>query len=412
MKKIVLLLSLLVFFFAPNVAADDDLALTAKGAIAVDANTGKILYEKEADKSMPVGSITKLLTAYLVYEAVAEGKLSWQTPIEISDYPYQLTFEKEIANVPLDNRKYTVKELLEVSLVYNANSPAIALAEAVAGNESKFVDQMKAKLSSWGVKNAKIVNASGVKNSYLGDHIYSGSSKDDENELSAYAVAVIANRLIKDYPEVLKITQKTSINFEGNDLTSYNYMLEGMSRFRAGVDGLHTGNTEQGESLVTTSNERGMRLMTIILNTDNPDHDIYARFTEMNRLMTYINQHFVATTLVKKGESYGKKDATIIDGATDTVRPVAKDDLVIVERIGTQDVTPIHFHTKKEGYLAPIKKNQTLGSLTFTDKQLVGHGYLQSRMPEVDMVAEKGIKKAIAPKLWWNHFVNYVNEKL
>ena len=163
MKKIVLFLGLLgLLSTSVKVLADDSLNLTAKGAIAVDANTGKVLYEKNADQPLAVGSISKLLTAYLVYESISEGKLSWQTPVKISDYSYQLTQKEDVANVPLEKSEYTVKELLEASLISNANSPAISLAEAISGSEPKFVDKMRDKLKSWGIENAKIVNATGL----------------------------------------------------------------------------------------------------------------------------------------------------------------------------------------------------------------------------------------------------------
>ncbi|WP_180363972.1 serine hydrolase, partial [Streptococcus sp. HMSC034A12] len=129
MKKfIITLVTTLLIFLAPTVLADN-FEVGAKHAIAVDAATGKILYEKDANQPVEIASITKLLTAYLVYEAIHQGKFTLQTSVDISDYPYQLTVNPDTSNVPLEARKYTVEELLETSLIVSANSSAIALAE-------------------------------------------------------------------------------------------------------------------------------------------------------------------------------------------------------------------------------------------------------------------------------------------
>ena len=144
-KYIMTLVTTLLFTLTPIVWADN-FDVGAKHAVAVDATTGKILYEKDANQPVEVASITKLLTAYLVYEAIHQGKFTLQTSVDISNYPYQLTVNPATNNVPLEARKYTVKELLETSLIASADSPAIALAEKVAGSEKKFVDLMKVLL--------------------------------------------------------------------------------------------------------------------------------------------------------------------------------------------------------------------------------------------------------------------------
>ena len=104
---------------------------------------------------------------------------------------------------------------------------------------------MTAQLKEWGITDAKLFNASGLNNKYLGDNRYPGSKADDENTMSALDVAIIADHLIKDYPQVLEITKQTETDFEGdNKLTTHNYMLEGQDNYREGVDGLKTGTTE------------------------------------------------------------------------------------------------------------------------------------------------------------------------
>lgn len=124
--------------------------------------------------------MSKVLTTYLVYKEVQSGNLSWDTPVKISNYPYELTANYSISNVPLDARQYTVEELLTAMLVTNANSPAIALAEKISGTEPLFVDKMQKQLRDWKIHKANLVNASGLSNEQLGNHIYPNSQKDAE----------------------------------------------------------------------------------------------------------------------------------------------------------------------------------------------------------------------------------------
>ena len=167
MKKIISLLLCLTFsltIVSPVFA--DTFDVGAQEAIAIDATTGKILYEKNSDVKKEVGGISNLLTIYLVYEAIQKGKISLNDNVAISDKAYQLTLIEGISNVPMEARNYKVKELLTALVVSNANSAAIALAEKIAGSEEKFVLLMKKKLKEWGITDAKIVNASGLNESF------------------------------------------------------------------------------------------------------------------------------------------------------------------------------------------------------------------------------------------------------
>ena len=412
MKKIIFTLLTIFLFGSVNPVLAQDFDVAAKHAIAIEANTGKILYEKDATQPVEIASITKLITVYLVYEAIEQGKISLTTPVEISDYPYQLTTNSEASNVPLDARNYTVEELLEVTLVSSANSAAIALAEKVAGSEKDFVDMMKAKLQEWGIQDATLVNSTGLNNETLGDNIYPGSKKDDENKLSAYDVAIVARNLILKYPQVLEITKKPSSTFAGMTITSTNYMLEDMPAYRGGIDGLKTGTTvKSGDSFVGTTEEKGMRIITVVLNANTQAGNPYSRFTATSNLLDYISSNFALQTIIKQGESYQDSKAPVQDGKEDTVTAVAKEDIQIVQRLGSRVQSSITYSANSQ-QAAPLEAGTVVGRLTYDDKDLVGQGYVTSDRPSFDMVAEKNVEKAFFLKIWWNSFVRYVNEKL
>ena len=412
MKKIIFTLLTIFLFGSVNPVLAQDFDVAAKHAIAIEANTGKVLYEKDATQPVEIASISKLITVYLVYEAIEQGKISLTTPVEISDYPYQLTTNSEASNVPLDARNYTVEELLDATLVSSANSAAIALAEKVAGSEKDFVDMMKAKLQEWGIQDATLVNSTGLNNETLGDNIYPGSKKDDENKLSAYDVAIVARNLILKYPQVLEITKKPSSTFAGMTITSTNYMLEDMPAYRGGIDGLKTGTTDKaGESFVGTTVEKGMRIITVVLNANTQAGNPYSRFTATSNLLDYISSNFALQTIIKQGESYQDSKAPVQDGKEDTVTAVAKEDIQIVQRLGSRIQSSITYSANSQ-QAAPLEAGTVVGRLTYDDKDLVGQGYVTSDRPSFDMVAEKNVEKAFFLKIWWNNFVRYVNEKL
>ena len=413
MKKLFLTLLTLFSFASATTVAAQDFDVAAKHAIAVEAKSGKILYEKDATQPVEIASISKLLTVYLVYEALEQGKISLSTPVEISDYPYQLTTNSAASNVPMEARNYTVEELLEATLVSSANSAAIALAEKIAGSEKDFVDMMKAKLQEWGIQDATLVNTTGLNNETLGTNIYPGSKKDDENKLSAYDVAVVARNLILKYPQVLEITKKPSSTFAGMTIHSTNYMLEGMPAYRGGVDGLKTGTTDKaGASFVGTTVEKGMRIITVVLNADNQDTNPYARFTATSSILDYISSNFSLQTIVKQGESYEDSKSPVLDGKEDTVTAVAKEDIKIVQRLGSRTQSTITYTADKTEHTAPLEAGTVVGHLTYEDKDLVGQGYITTDKPSFEMIAEKNVEKAFFLKVWWNRFIRFVNEKL
>ncbi len=413
MKKTILILLTLSFISSASTVLAQDLNIPAKHIIAVEANTGKILYEKDATQPVEIASITKLLTVYLVYEALENGSISLSTPVDISDYPYKLTSNPKASNLPMEARKYTVEELLEATLVSSANSSAIALAEKIAGSEKDFVDKMRNKLLEWGIKDATIVNTTGLNNETLGDNIYPGSKKDEENKLSAYDVAIVARNLIKKYPQVLEITKKPSSTFAGMTITSTNYMLEGMPAFRGGFDGLKTGTTEKsGESFVGTTMEKGMRVITVILNAEHQDKNPYVRFTATSTLMDYISSNFALRKIVEKGETYKDSKSPVEDGQDNSVNAVAQEDISLVERLGTQAKPTIQFVPTAKAIPAPLEAGTVVGHLTYEDNDLIGQGYITTERPNFEMVSEKKVEKGLFLKVWWNQFIRFINEKL
>ncbi|CYU10225.1 D-alanyl-D-alanine carboxypeptidase [Streptococcus suis] len=413
MRKFLLTLTTVIaLFFTSTPILAEDFSVATKHAIAVEVSSGKILYEQDAETKASIASISKTLSIYLVYEALAKGEITLDTMVDISDYPYSLTSNTELSNVNLDARSYSVRDLLNASLITSSNSAIIALAEKIAGSEAAFVDRMKAKVQEWGITDAKIVNVSGLDNTDLGENIYPGSSPEDVNMFSALDVAIIARRLILDYPQVLDITSLNAYDFGGYTYYSTNQMLSDGTHARGGVDGLKTGTSNSaGSSFLATTQQAGMRIITVVLNATDGLTSPENRFVATNDLMNYVYSNFSLVTLVKKGEAFEDSKIKVFNGEKETSPVVAAADLTVVQRNQTDNAPTATFTTDIKEIDAPLKAGTLVGKLQLKDQDLIGKGYI-SEQASVDMIIPSDMKEASWPFSWWNQFVRYVNEKL
>ncbi|HFI0694250.1 TPA: D-alanyl-D-alanine carboxypeptidase PBP3 [Streptococcus suis] len=411
-KLLITLTTILAFFLTSTPIMADDFSVAAKHAIAIEVSSGKILYEQDSETKASIASISKILSIYLVYEALAKGEITLDTMVDISDYPYSLTSNTELSNVNLDERSYSVRDLLNASLITSSNSAIIALAEKIAGSESAFVDRMKAKVEEWGIKDVKIVNVSGLDNSDLGENIYPSSSPEDVNMFSALDVAIIARRLILDFPQVLDITSLNAYDFGGITYYNTNQMLSEGTHARGGVDGLKTGTSDSaGSSFVATTNQAGMRIITVVLNATDGLTYPENRFVETNNLMNYIYSNFTAQLLVKQGEAFENSSIKVFNGEKESAPVVAAADLYVVKRNQTDKTVTATFTSDLTEIDAPLTAGTYIGKLQLNDQDLIGKGYIEDQA-SVDMVLANNMKEAAWPISWWNQFVRYVNEKL
>lgn len=227
--------------------------------------------------------------------------------------------------------------------------------------------------------------------------------------MSAQSVAILSSHLIKDFPKVLDITSLTRQNFAGTPMNTYNQFLEGQPFYRKGVTGLKTGTSDlAGVSLVTSATENKMQTITVILNADKGKEDPTSRFVETNRVLDYISSTYQLTTLVAKGESYEKSRALVKDGQKTTVIAVAEEDLKVISRKDNQDSSAL---IKTNDLVAPVESDTLVGTLTYDDQNLVGDGYLDNS-PRIKLLASAPVKRSNFLKVFWNHFVDYVNTKL
>lgn len=394
-------------------AATEPIKVDAKAALIIDNETNKILLNQNGDESLGIASMTKMLSAYVILDALKEGKITWDQTVPISDYALKISQNYELSNVPLrTDFTYTVKDLYEAMLIYSGNAAAIALAELIAGSEPEFVDMMTAQLDEWGVKDYAIYNSSGLPNNYAQEQgqLYPGAPVEQENHMTARGVATVADHLLDDYPEVLdttKITEKVFMEGSGDEIpmTTYNFMLPGMIFGREGVDGLKTGtNDESGASFTGTAVEGDMRIITVLIGTE--DHD--ARFSETDRMMDYAFDHFEKVQVVKKGDAVeGEGTIPVAKGKEEEVDLLYNTDVTLVlPKDGEKDFTTnLSLNSdllNKDGLVeAPIEKGTEVGNVSLQlDKDELG--YLDGKVGEDAKVAvAETVEKANVFVIGW-----------
>lgn len=282
-----------------------DLSLNVKSALAIDASTGQVLYAKNANKALPIASMTKLITVYLTLQAIKQGKISWSTKVKPTSQIVKVANNSEYSNVPLySGHSYTVKQLYEATLIESANGAAMMLAKAISGNQVTFVKKMRALVKKWGITDAEIYNVNGLPNNYLGTDAYPGVAKNAENHLSAKDMAIIGMHLIDDYPEVLnttKIAKKTFVDGSTKtQMTNFNWMLKGLSSYdsRYPVDGLKTGTTDAaGACFIGTVKKNGGRIITVVMGAQHKSASDASRFKQTDKLLTWIYANYKSVNL-------------------------------------------------------------------------------------------------------------------
>ncbi|WAA12307.1 serine hydrolase [Fervidibacillus halotolerans] len=396
---------LFIFLFSVfgnlQVQADSDpLNLKGKAAILIDGETGKILYEKNADELLGVASMSKMMTEYLVLEAIHEGRISWDQEVTINEYIHKLSAAPGLSNVGLtQGEKYTVQELYEAMAIHSGNAAAVALAEVISGTETNFVKLMNEKAEELGLGDYHFVNSTGLNNSSLLGNYPEGTDENDENQMSARATAKLAYRLIHDFPEVLQTASKSELAFrDGRIYKNFNWMLPGLIYEYEGMDGLKTGSTDfAGYCFTATAERNGKRFISVIMNTASQKE----RFAETEKLLNYAFSTFTEEELFPGNMTIeGNETIPVVKGKKDSVKIATAQPIRLVIKNGEKELHKPKFvidekKLNEEGELtAPVKKGDVIGYLTYTyDGQELG--FIDgTETIKVDVVATETVEKA------------------
>lgn len=286
-NKIISLFFLISIFVTPLASAKVKeisgtpvpLEVAAKAALVSDSTTGQVLGEKNSEQALPAASTSKMVTAYLVLEAIDQGKLQWDDKIKIDENTASISRNKELTNIELEvDQEYRVGDLFDAMIDVSTNATAIALGNAVAGDNTNFSKMMNDKVHSWGITSANFINAAGLDNSEMEKDGLKNVEKTVESIASAQDLAVIATKLFNDFPEIISVMQRPNIYFthpngkvdEVKSMISWaNEHLEdsGFS-FLAGKNGSSEGAGTVFVGL-TDSLGQGRQLITVVMNSSD-----------------------------------------------------------------------------------------------------------------------------------------------
>ncbi|MGG1678738.1 serine hydrolase [Neobacillus sp. NRS-1170] len=408
-----IMLFISLFAGASSAKAEAALNVSADGAILVDGETGKVLYEKNADTVLGIASMTKMMTEYLLLESVKKGKVKWDQEYTPSDLVYKISQRTDLSNVPLrPDDKYTIRELYEAMAIYSANAATIAIAEKIGGSETNFVKMMNDKAKKLGLKDYKFVNSTGLNNRDYNGMQPEGTGAEDENVMSSRAVAKLAFHLINDFPEVLKTASTPKKTFrEGTTdqikMDNWNWMLPSLTYGYEGMDGLKTGTTDfAGYCFTGTASRDGKRFITVVQNAKDASGQggYKARFDETRKMMDYAFSNYTKEEVVPKHyQVKGYKTIPVIKGKSDLVKIYTKSAINMVILNGEKkEYKPVLVLDKnkvnKKGELtAPIKKGDKVGTLTIQPKNGEKVSFLTAegqKKVQVDVIAAQDVEKA------------------
>lgn len=263
--------AIIFFFFFKSYINEPN--IQAKAAILMKAETGEIIYKKNENTPLAPASMSKMMTEYIVLEKIENGSLKWNDSVTISSNA--VNSEGVKINVK-DGDHLTVSELFHAMVISSANNAAIALAEHISKSEKNFTQLMNEKAKQLRLStHTHFVNATGLAN-----------EKNEESQMTALDVAKLAQCLLKNYPNLLEITQLTSFNLRGVTLKTTDKMLYTSNRklYFQGVDGLKTGFTDTaGYCFTGTAKQDGERMISVVMGTSNDAK----RFIETKRLFSY-----------------------------------------------------------------------------------------------------------------------------
>ncbi len=289
----------LILLAAPAAA----LETIAKQAILMDAQTGTVLFEKNADDTMPPSSMSKLMTVYMVFEGLKNGSLTLDDKLPVSKKAWRKGGSKMYVLV---GKSVRVEDLLRGVIVQSGNDASIVVAEGLAGTEEAFATEMTKKAQEIGLKNSVFRNASGWP--------------EESHYMTARDIAILSKRTIDDFPDYYHYYAEKSFTFSGIHQGNRNPLI-----YRnMGADGLKTGHTEAGGfGLAVSVTRDGRRLILVV----NGIESAQSRANESQRLIEWGFREFANFALFRAGETVD--EANVWLGTEAKVPLILDQDLVL-----------------------------------------------------------------------------------
>lgn len=311
----------------------------AAGYILLDANSGKVLAEKNSDQRMPPASLTKLMSLYIIMGALHNNSIHWDDKVRISNKAWKMEGSRMFVKVDTD---VPVRDLVQGIIVDSGNDATVALAEHIAGSEEAFTDLMNAQAKALGMNNTHYTDSTGLPN--------------EAHYSTPHDFAILAQAFVKNFPEEYRLFSEKWFTYNGIRQPNRNRLLW---RYPY-ADGLKTGHTDAaGFCLVGSAIKDGMRLISVIMGS--PSEQI--RTEESVRLLTYGFRFFETHTLYDGNKPLAH--ARVWHGEEKEVPLGLADNLVLTIPSGQYKKLQATIQVNNP-VTAPVTKGQSYGSLSVT----------------------------------------------
>ncbi len=356
-----ILLLTLTFVFSATVTEAEGNATAfdtlARNAILIDAKSGFVFFEKDADTAIPPASMSKLMTQVIVFDMLKRGDLKPDQEVLVSaDAVKRGGAEGGSSTMfALPNSKVSVDNLLHGAIIQSANDACIALAESIAGTESAFAQRMTSKAQELGLKNSNFANATGLP--------------DPGQRMSVRDLSVLARYIIQTYPENYKIYSEPQFTWSKITQQNRNPLLKDYP----GADGMKTGYTkEAGYGMVGSAIRDGRRLIIVVAGLDSVER----RKAEAQKLLDYGFSQFRSINVFDAGDVITK--VRVWGGDQRWVDLVVPDVFRVSLAPFEQAKAELRMNYKGP-LMAPVKAGENVGTLkVYVDGKAVAESPLQT----------------------------------
>jgi D-alanyl-D-alanine carboxypeptidase (penicillin-binding protein 5/6) len=290
MRRLLCLFALITLSLTPATAlAQSAFDTRASHAVILDHETGDMLFSKDGDTPMPPASMSKLMTALMVFEALEDGRLTLETTLPVSENAWRRGGAASGSSTMFleVNSRAAVGDLIRGIIVQSGNDACIVVAEALGGTEANFAQMMTERAHELGLDSASFANATGWP--------------DPEHRISALDLARLARHIITEYPQYYDIYAESEFTYNGIRQFNRNPLLGVFE----GADGLKTGHTEESGYGLVASAERDGERRIVVFNGMESNRD---RADEAERLMRAAFSEFSTVDLVAAGDVLGRAD--------------------------------------------------------------------------------------------------------
>ncbi len=349
-----------------TVTSQDSLQCDAQSAVLMDALTGEVLFAQNPDLRIPPASFVKVLTLYLIFDAIRAGQLKMDDMVTVSERAWRNAWKTDGSSMFIRvGERVKVEDLIKGIAIASGNDACVALAEHLAGSEEVFVSKMNEKAKALGMADSQFKNSHGLP--------------AEGQYVTAMNMAILARRYLEDHPQALAIHSTTEFEYNGIRQGNRNLLLYK----NIGVDGLKTGYIkESGYHLVATAKRDGQRMIAVVMGCDK----VKKRAPEAQKLLEYGFKNYSTVEAVKKDASFGP--VKVKRGKSDQIGLIASESAFVTVPKGKENLASV-VPQLPEYVTAPVQKGQALGKVLVQKEG--------KTIKEIDLYASSDVEKSIIP---------------